>query len=510
MASPVSTSSIPSSPLPPHKLKPGDTFILRGPSIWRDITPPDNYPASTFHSDYPPRPIYRALIGPQGLAQSSAEWEVKVLEIPPPTSSTIAQHVDAEIRKVGSKSSESYAVQLNLSHYSLPSSSFDLKETVVLLGGSRSTYPEIDIGYFHAYRELQGRDLMICYGAYAVNLGGVRVIVTIVEDALSRTATLAGWAKYRLLITGSAQTEPILRLSREDLEMVEFIPSLLRVKIESDFALLRRLLRLEPRFCPLISTGKAALGPSTNKDTIRYILRFAWPSISISFMKFELEASYREYSVSRSYKKVTLNSRSVAIASSVPPLRSTSSTSTSSSLSPITLKPSDTFTIRGPSIYRDITPPADYPLSAPDSSHPARPLIRELVGPNGSAQASTSWEVKVSECFEAEPDLILQTVEGMIRSVSSPKSYPISVFLSYSSLPSVQQQDLLEQIKVTGESYMLSLELIAAHYKWATFHYFKRARKQRKTDRPFDMSQASIELFKVEKFLSVMGSTRRR
>lgn len=149
-ASPRSTSSIPSSPIPPHKLKVGDTFKIQGPSVYKDITPPDSYPPPALDSDYSPRPIHRALVGPQGLAQSSSEWEVKVLDLPPPTAHTVAQHVKAEIRKVGSKSSESYKVQLNLSHYSLPRFQWGGLQSACMIGSFRNTYPEVDAGYFQS------------------------------------------------------------------------------------------------------------------------------------------------------------------------------------------------------------------------------------------------------------------------------------------------------------------------------------------------------------------------
>ncbi|GAA5990674.1 hypothetical protein JCM5350_001842 [Sporobolomyces pararoseus] len=457
MASTSSTSSIPSSPIPPHKLKIGDKL-----------------PSSTHH---------KALVGPQGLAQSSAEWEVKALEIPPPTGSTIAQHVDAEIRKVDSNSSAAYKVQLNLSHYSLPSSSLSLIELFLFLGGFRSTYPEVDAGYFHAYRDLQGRDLMICYGAYAMNLGGVRVIATIVEDALSRTATLAEWAKYMLQITGSS--EPIIKPSRKSLQTVEFTPSSLRVKIESDFALVRRVLRIEPRFCPVIEIGKAALGPATTHDSLRYILRFVWSSRSISYMKSVLEIDYRDYCASNKNKQSPVFkshdfslhlpglfmmdterpiSKAVTMSSSVPSLQSSSPTSISSSLPPLSLKAGDTFTIRGPSIYRDITAPEHYPLPAPDSSHPPRPLIPELVGTNGLAQASASWEVKVTKSYEAGPADIMQTAEGKVQRVGSSESYPVHVFLSYSSLPSIGQYKWWDQVWLTEDLFIFNIETVVAHY----------------------------------------------
>ena len=152
------------------------------------------------------------------------------------------------------------------------------------------------------------------------------------------------------------------------------------------------------------------------------------------------------------------------MASSIPPSPSTSS-STSSSAPPLKLKAGDTFTIRGPSIYREITPPENYPLPAPDSSHPPRPLIRELVGPNGLAQASASWEVKVTKSYKAGPADIMQTAEGKVQRLGSSESYAVHVFLSYSSLPSIGQYKWWDQVWLTGDLFIFNIETVVAHYQ---------------------------------------------
>ncbi|GAA5965016.1 hypothetical protein JCM3765_004830 [Sporobolomyces pararoseus] len=301
-ASPRSTSSIPSSSIPPNKLKVGDTFKIQGPSVYRDITPPDNYPPPAPDSFQPPRPIHRALIGPQGLAQSSAEWEVKVLEIPPPTSSTLAQHVKAEIRKVGSKSSESYAVQLNLSHYSLPRFKYGALESLAMIGSFRNTYPEVDAGHFNTYRNLQGREVMICYGTYTVNLGGSQVIATIVEDVLSESSTVAGWVEAIMGAVVLGVPQATVTFSSGPFRGMKLSQSLLEAKINSDFACLRRILACEPAFLPEIDFLKTPISRYSNLEEIHYMFRIRHASMSIEYLKGTLEQSYYEYCSSSANK----------------------------------------------------------------------------------------------------------------------------------------------------------------------------------------------------------------
>ena len=120
MASPLSTSSIP-PPSTSLDLKPGVAFIIRGPSVYRDITPPENYPLPAPDSSQPPRPVHQALLGPQGLAQSASEWEVKVLENFRACCDCGRHSVSVEVEQEGNDrgKGKKFAVRLHLSYPSI-------------------------------------------------------------------------------------------------------------------------------------------------------------------------------------------------------------------------------------------------------------------------------------------------------------------------------------------------------------------------------------------------------
>jgi len=141
-------------------------------------------------------------------------------------------------------------------------------------------------------------------------------------------------------------------------------------------------------------------------------------------------------------------------------------TSWSSTTNPLlNLKIGDSFHIQGPSVYTDITPPEDYPPSAPPSVQPPRPLFRALVGPEGIAQSSASWEVKVDNLSPESSDRIQPIICGTIRKEGTSEGYAVNLYISSPAAPSVKKRDYPQQIRDVGSPMALMVEEVAAHYQ---------------------------------------------
>ncbi|GAA5964996.1 hypothetical protein JCM3765_004821 [Sporobolomyces pararoseus] len=305
MTSPLTTSSVLSSPLPPHKLEPGHTFILRGPSIWRDITPLDNYPPPAPDSSHPPRAIHRALIGPQGMAEASASWKVKVLENFQPYCDCGRHLVDAEIEQGGNDSGpEKYLVRLQLSYPAIRGSQEDPTSQLSSFGYLVRYTLESDASNYHVYRKLQGREIPICYGIFSANLGGVETLVAVVEQLQEvQRYNSNQWANLGAILARASQQPIVTTVSGDSGPALQYSPKMLQVKMESEFECLRRFLSCDPRKLPRLCVINVAISPSSTMDSIRYIHRLHTAATSINQVKEILRDGYLRYCFSNQNKQ---------------------------------------------------------------------------------------------------------------------------------------------------------------------------------------------------------------
>ncbi|GAA5990683.1 hypothetical protein JCM5350_001846 [Sporobolomyces pararoseus] len=247
MTSLLSTSSIPSSPVPSFDLKAGDTFTIQGPSIYRDITPLDNYPPPAPDSDYPPRPLIRELVGPQGLAQSSASWEIVLSEDAANSDKCCQLILEAEINKKGT------------------------------------------------YRNLQGREVMICYGIFSVVAKGTRFVFAVYESlGGGGHYSEAGWREKAQ--AAEPGTGPSISFGDSPGDRKTLLLNVWASEINGGFLLLRRLLSCSPGQVPLIDKQFVAVDKSSDSSSsIHYIIRRFHAVYLVSVLRTQLFHYYKEF-----------------------------------------------------------------------------------------------------------------------------------------------------------------------------------------------------------------------
>jgi len=159
-----------------------------------------------------------------------------------------------------------------------------------------------------------------------------------------------------------------------------------------------------------------------------------------------------------------------AIPTSTPrhPNRSDSSPESSSSptsISSLDIQRGDTLTIQGPSIYRDITPPDNYPLPAPDSPHLPRSIHHNLIGPNGLAQSNNAWTLEFRDGYEAWPRGRFQTAKGYVYRKGSSEKFWVAIFITLYEIPAaISNYFYLWPIRSVS-SYSITASRV---YNWTT------------------------------------------
>ncbi|GAA5905836.1 uncharacterized protein JCM6883_002468 [Sporobolomyces salmoneus] len=185
-----------------NPLKVGKSITITGPSIYRDITPPSNYLSPAPDSWLPIRPIHRELVGPKGIAEASGtEWHLRVTKVRRIHSQGRYNISFGYISKKGrpkeGRPKEEYRVALKVSHQNLPGLAQSYKDQLDDTGDLVRFAPEIEAAYYNTYRQLQGRELQICYGMFSVMLEGALVWLTVVEDIYTsgQTSDISSWAE---------------------------------------------------------------------------------------------------------------------------------------------------------------------------------------------------------------------------------------------------------------------------------------------------------------------------